>query len=645
MKFALSRPFSVLLPLMAILLASCATAPPQGTQEPPASPIAEATPRDAEALWQKAETEFKTGKVPTAIALWERIVQQYPRNMISARALHRVGTIYLDQGQPERALQYYDYLIYTYPRWDAVQQAQLDRLRALSMTGRKKQAMKEAPALWEASAGRPEVQVGLSRLMAGLYGAEGDLEEALQWLAAGIPLARTPEEKRVLSQTALEVLKGRDEGTLKKLLKRNAADPTRIYIEFQLAQLEMQQGKADTAKERLRVLLAQNPGHPLAPQIQAAMRGAVVDTVAVSGLPLNSDRIGALLPVNGPNAKYGELVLRGLTLATTEWNERHSNERISLVVKDAQTDPQQAKRSLEELARKDGVLAVVGPLGSPTTKAVAPLADQLGMPLLTLTQKEEDSADDSYVFYVFLDYEKMVHRLVKYCRERLGYTKFAALYPDDRYGQKLSKDFSESVREMGGEMLASVSYKEKSTDFKDAIQKLLTIAKKNQPPSGTDATPFEALFIPDQVQTVSLIAPQLPYNNVVGVTLLGTNLWGEGPLVQSGGVYVEQAIFATPYLADAPSQHVRYFREKYEETYQATPSYLEAQAFDAMQMLLTARSTMPSAADRSALVQSLLQIQRFEGVAGTYSFSPSGDLERTYQLYQVINGQLQPLTP
>ena len=126
MKFAPSRFFAVLLHLMAILLASCATAPPQGTQEPPLSPIAEATPRDAEALWQKAETEFKAGKVPAAIALWERIVQNYPKNMISARALHRVGTIYLDQGQPERALQYYDYLIYTYPRWDSVQQAQLD---------------------------------------------------------------------------------------------------------------------------------------------------------------------------------------------------------------------------------------------------------------------------------------------------------------------------------------------------------------------------------------------------------------------------------------------------------------------------------------------------------------------------------------
>ena len=143
---------------------------------------------------------------------------------------------------------------------------------------------------------------------------------------------------------------------------------------------------------------------------------------------------------------------------------------------------------------------------------------------------------------------------------------------------------------------------------------------------------------------MSLIAPQLPYNNVVGVTLLGTNLWGEAPLVQAGGVYVEGAVFATPFMADSQNRTVRAFREKFAAKYNAPPSYLEAQAYDALMLFLEARNgSNHEVKDRASLLRNLLQIHDFEGVAGTYSFNQNGKLEREYMLFQVVNGQLVPL--
>ena len=248
--------------------------------------------------------------------------------------------------------------------------------------------------------------------------------------------------------------------------------------------------------------------------------------------------------------------------------------------------------------------------------------------------------------HVFLDNQALVQTLVRYCKEKLGFARFAVLYPDDRYGQNLSKIFSEVVKEAGGTLLASVPYKDKSTDFREPIEKLLNIAKKNSPPTGVETTPFDALFVPDQVQTVALIAPQLPYNNVVGVSLLGTNLWGEAPLVQAGGVYVERAVFATPFMADSQHPNVRAFQEKFEAKYNTPPSYLEAQAYDALRLFLQARDgSNQEAKDRASLLNNLLQIRDFEGVAGTYSFTARGQLDREYLLFQVVNGQLTPLNP
>lgn len=630
--------FSVI--LVAVMLMSCA-APPRRSDEAALPRYSEAPSKDAEALWRKAEDARKAGDIPSSINYLDRIVQGYPKNIIAAKALHKAGVLYLEQGQPERAVQYFDYLLYTYPGWNGTNQARLDRLRALAAANKRREAEKEAMPLWDAAEAQPEVRVGLCALMTELYAGDRDLNAAFDWASAGFAVAKTPEENKQLTQALLRAMNEAGESALRKLDRKNPSEFMKVFIEYRLGQLEMQQGQPDAAKERLRALLNQNPSHPIVPEIQIALRGAPVE----SGLAVNPNKIGCLLPLNGPYAKYGEVVMRGLSLASTGWNETHPGQPVTLVIKDSQADAALAAGSFEELVAKEGVLAVIGPLGAQPAAALAPVANRLGVPMLTLTQKEETPSDNSFVLNVFLDNREMIRTIVRYCREKLGYTRFATLYPDDRYGQKNSKVFGEIVQELGGNMLASVSYKPKTTDFKEPITKLMSIAKKNGPPSGIESTPFEALFLPDQVQTVSLIAPQLPYYNVVGATLLGTNLWSEGPIAQAGGAYVERAVFATPYYVESQSAQVRDFRQKYEGVYQTVPTYLEAQAYDALALLLDARSALPAGGtDRVALLQNILKTRNYQGVAGSYSFDAKGDLQRNYLLMQVVNGQVVQLS-
>jgi branched-chain amino acid transport system substrate-binding protein len=627
-------------------LVNCATRPQQTAETTPAIKLNSTTPAEAQQLWQQAEKAQTGGNLSTAIALWERIIKTYPNYAIAAKSYYTIGNIYLGQGQPEKALLYFDYLIYYYPGWEGIGLARLDRVRAWSLTGNQKQVVKDSVPLWEASSGKPEVQVGLSSLMAGIYGTEGNLSAAFDWLTAGFGVARTPEDKKSLTQATVNLLNGADANAIQKLLKKNSPEFMKVFLYYRLAQFEGQKGQTEGAGETLRELLSRNPGHPIAAEVPGGTREAAAPVPPPTGpaTPVNPERVGCLLPLNGSYAKYGDMVLRGLTVASEAWNEEHPQQRVALVVKDSQADPELAAKSLETLAGEDGVMAVIGPLGTQSAKAVAPVASRLGIPLLTLTQQDDQTENNRYVFHVLIDNRELTRTLVNYCKDRMSATRFAVLYPDDRYGQNLSKIFSEVVKEAGGSLLASVSYKDKSTDFREPIEKLLNIAKKNSPPTGVDTTPFDVLFIPDQVQAVGLIAPQLPYNNVVGVTLLGTNLWGEASLVQAGGVYVERAVFATPFMADSQNRIVKDFREKFETKYNAPPSYLEAQAYDALMLFLQARSgSTHEVKDRASLLRNLLQIHDFEGVAGTYSFNQSGQLEREYMLFQVVNGQLVQL--
>ena len=586
--------------LMTFFLSHCSTMNRAGVAPFPAASLNQPVPPAAQALWTKAEQDLRKGDQHAAMVKLEHIAQTYPQNVIAAKAYYQLGNIYLQQGHPNRALEYYNYLLYAYAHWNGADAAKVDQLHAWWLIGEKKKAEQAALSLWDAAKAKPAVRVRLSLLMMKLFGQANDIPTAFGWAKSGFSVAQNAQQQQAVVQATRELLRQAGPQTAQALLQQNAGDPL---------------------VKRLQTKTAAAP-----PPVK---------------LPLKPERVGCLVPLNGPFHKYGNLVLRGFNLAAEMWNDHHPHQPVTLFVKDTEADPKTAVKSFKELTKTDGVVAVVGPLGVRSADALAPLANAWQVPVLSLTREQENASSGPFLVHVFLNNTELIHTLVHYCREKLGYTRFATLYPNDRYGQRLAKTFAEAVQEQGGKVLASVPYKEKSTDFKASILKLLEVAKKNSPPSGLNLTPFQALFIPDQIETVSLIAPQLPYNNVVGATLLGTNLWGEGDLGKVGGIYVENAMYATPFFAGSKDPRVQDFCRSYEDIYQTTPSYLEAQAYDALMMLLQARSTAAAAGtvDRNAVLQDLLQIHDYDGVTGTCSFTPKGGLQRNYKVVQIVNGQ------
>ena len=624
------------------ILSGCAGG---GKQTPPnlSASFTTVTPPEAADLYRKAEDRYRAGDNAEAMAGWHRIVEGYPGTAVAAKSMNRMGEVYLAEDRLDLAARYFDYVVYQYPAWDGVPGAKLNQLRVLARMDKQKEVMRQAVQFYRDSEGNPGVRFGLSKLMIGIYNQRNDVDSAFDWCSWGFAAARTPEQKRTLADLTKRTLAKADQGTLKSLYNKKPSDFMRVFLDYRHAQIAAAGGGKEEARSLLERDLSQTPDHPLAQDIQAAIRSVgVVD----AGLPFNADKIGVLAPLKGPNAVYGEMVIRGLNMALSDWRTSHPGENITLDIKDAGLDPDTAAQSYNELVKNDGVLAIVGPLGAQANRTVTPLANRQGVPMLSLTQKEDGTGNDTFVLHAFIDSGDLVNTLVRYCREKLNFKRFACLYPDDRYGQKLSKIFAETVQKNGGQMMASASYTEKSTDFTASLKTLMDIAKKNAPLESLEGTPFDLLFIPDQVSTLSLIAPQLPYNNIVGATLAGTNLWSEPTLVQAGGVYVDHALFATAFYPQSNNPKVTEFKKEYDAQYHAPPSYLEAQAYDALTLLLQARSARGGAADRNALFQGLLeQAKNFEGVTGNYTVSPGGDLVRQYSVFQVKNGSIEQVSP
>ncbi|MCP4398362.1 MAG: ABC transporter substrate-binding protein [bacterium] len=118
-------------------------------------------------------------------------------------------------------------------------------------------------------------------------------------------------------------------------------------------------------------------------------------------------KIGVCLPMNGQFAAYGEMAWEGVQLAHQEQSVVMLAEEttVELVLADTQSDPEQAAKEVAHLIKDEQVTAIIGGLTNAELQAVAPLAEQAHIPLISpwainprLTQNQQ------YIFRVpFID--------------------------------------------------------------------------------------------------------------------------------------------------------------------------------------------------------------------------------------------------
>jgi len=96
--------------------------------------------------------------------------------------------------------------------------------------------------------------------------------------------------------------------------------------------------------------------------------------------------IGVLLPLSGPYEKFGYRALKGIELAMDQFSSQGDNPPINISVKDTGADPDKTVAALEELYQEQ-VAAILGPIV--TSGIAAREAQRMGIPIMTLTQKDE----------------------------------------------------------------------------------------------------------------------------------------------------------------------------------------------------------------------------------------------------------------
>ena len=638
---------SILLMLVALaFLASCV---PKGLVQIPGYPgVANRAPEktrttELDAKLKEAEDLCYQGQYKKCAAIYKKLLEKYPKDpKITPLLLSRLQKAYLSSGDYDVSETYGKRLLSEYPNYYGAPEVHVNLIEAAVEKGELQRALKDGQKLW-AFLGDTEEKARLAYLLSRIFTKKKDGLDAFYWLVEAERLAAGAELKNRIYSQMTKVVSLLNEHQVKSLLPEYRGRFPELWLETRLVEIMIDNGKLDEAAGRLNYLINSFPMHPLAQKFRE-LREAIEQERDV-----DADAIGCLLPLSGRLQPYGRRLLRGLYMAQELYNLSTWEQPIKIIVKDSNSEDGIAS-VVDELVRDHHVLAIMGPLSRKVVDEAALEAQKLRVPIVTLTQKEDVVNIGDYVFRVFLTNREQARLLVSYAVGELGFHNFGILYPEDKYGRFFEHAFSEEMKKLPVKLMADVGYDPGTTDFTRPIRNLFVRAgiplptknRKEKPISVLSPPVFDAIFLPDQVQTASLIASQLVYNDVVGVRLFGTNLWNTPRLEKEYAPYLEGAIFTGGFFAGSSNPEVQQFVERFEASYDEKPQYLEAQAYDVLNLILEARkrAERPS---RGAIRSQLLKIRNFEGVTGKMSILPSGNAKKEMFLLTVRGGEIREL--
>jgi ABC-type branched-subunit amino acid transport system substrate-binding protein len=552
--------------------------------------------------------------------------------------LFREGEVFLSRGETEKALWRFKTLTTEFPKSPLFNEARFRMGICYTRLKRPKDAIRTLSELFSTFLSPPRM-VQVLTLLGDNYLESKDPLQALQWYGKGLLVHGQPQEELKRKIRSIIDTYEREEDLLQiESLYRGVYGGG--YAKFKLAQMAKGRGNDALAKKIFSELEQEYRGMEYGRQAKDLR-----ETLQHPEKPRYL--IGVILPLSGDYQPYGERVLQGIQLALRGAEVQSKNASIQLVIRDSKGNPSEAERAVEELATTEKVVAILGPLLATTTEKAARKAQQLKVPLLTLSQRELPADKGDYVFQNSLFPIDQIQALVTYVLKEMWLRTFAIFYPNSPYGSAFKNILTQEVTRGGGKVVGAVAYSEDQTDFGKEIKGFFKIKAIQSEDSrkGTEEE-FKAhlfvdvLFIPDTYDRAGIILSQMAYYNVGGVTFLGTNAWNHPDLISTARKSAEGSIFADAFFTGNTSPLVLRFVEGFRKAYQRDPETLDAMSYDGakfiMDILLSKTISSPS-----EMKEELLRVQNFKGVSGLKGFAESGRAIRKLSLLKVNKGKIE----
>ena len=273
-------------------------------------------------------------------------------------------------------------------------------------------------------------------------------------------------------------------------------------------------------------------GNTAANPVSATQTG----TQQAPGVSAGQILFGQSAALTGPAHELGNDMRDGILAAFNEINQVGGihGRRLALETLDDAYETEYAMSNTQRLIEISGVFALIGAVGTPTTRAALPVVRAAGVPFVApftgaefLRDPELDNVLNLRASY-YQETEEMVERLTL----DLGIERVAVLYQNDSFGKNGLDGVRLALQRRGLEPVASSHYERNTSAVKSAVAQIM------------DAEPEAVIMIGSYEpvsRTVELMRretdPVFLTVSFVGSNALARELLGEGE-----GVYVTQVV-------------------------------------------------------------------------------------------------------
>jgi len=320
-------------------------------------------------------------------------------------------------------------------------------------------------------------------------------------------------------------------------------------------------------------------------------------------------KVGLVLPLSasGNAAVAAQSMKNAAEMALAEFQSPN----IQLLIKDDAGSPQGAQQGAQQ-AVDEGAEIILGPLFASSVPAAAQAARARGAPVIAFSTDSSVAGRGVYLLS-FLP-ESDVNRIVEYAAST-GKRSFAAMLPDNAYGNVVEASFKQAVGRRGGRIVAFEKYGgDRAGAARNVAQAL----------GGADS-----LFLADDGDSLVAVSEALTASgaNLKNIQLLGTGLWDSPPVFAAPAL--QGGLYAAPDQAG-----FRGFAKRYRTKYGADPVRTATLAYDAVALVAALARTQ---GNQRFAPDVLTNPSGFAGIDGLFRFRADGTNERGLAVMKVTS--------
>jgi ABC-type branched-subunit amino acid transport system substrate-binding protein len=246
---------------------------------------------------------------------------------------------------------------------------------------------------------------------------------------------------------------------------------------------------------------------------------------------------GQVAALSGPAQDLGEGMREGILAAFNDAN-RHggvSGRTLDLLSLDDGYEPEKTIGATKELIEHDKVFALVGAVGTPTSRTSQPIASAAKVPFIGPFTGAEFLRDpyNRYVVNVRASYNEETEAWIEHLTKDLGITKIAILYQDDAFGLAGLEGVQHALAKRNLALAESGNFMRNTTAVKSALLDIM----KAQPEAVVTVGPYKP------VAEFIKLSHQIKLNaRFVAISFVGSDSLAKELGHDGAGVIVSQVV-------------------------------------------------------------------------------------------------------